>query len=1009
MFVSKFLLFLTFLSVSWAWDIPNYMDKPSIYTEDTGVSISPQHEANFMSENPYRLPDNIKPLSYDLKIVPELDNNSFTFSGDLTIRIHIINTSDEIVLNSHQLHFHDHDINITLDDSPIGQEYKIPVSNLTFDTVYQQAIIKTEKPLRQGIVYHLRIQYHGVLTTRMLGFYRSWYYLGNETRWLGSTQFESTFARSAFPCFDEPRFRSTFKLRIARDSSRSTISNMRLESTSNPDPSIRDRVWDVYEESPAMATYLFAFSIFDFAKLTDDATGRVNVYAQNVSIAEGEFIVNEAPTILDILGNYTNLTYPLPKIDIVAVPDFNAGAMENWGMTTYREKYVLFKENVSTTLDKQWILAIVAHEFAHQWFGDLVTPSWWDYTWLNDGFATYFEYYVPTLCEWRMMEQFVVRELQPALLADEGSAHPMNGNVSKPAEIDAIFDVISYNKAGSVLRMIRHFLGEVYYQKGLQHYLRHALIHDSGTVTPHTLWHGLGSKLSLELLPNGTSLEDVVSTWVDQDGFPLLTLSRKDRNIIIEQSQYSRSVQRDGRANQDKSWWIPLTFTTDKELNFADTTTKVWLGPEKTVEIQMGDGLEWIILNIQQIGYYRVNYDQESWKSLAKALATNHTSIHPINRAHLLDDAFTLATSGKIGYEIPLTLSGYLTKEDDFIPWFVAIKHYGGLIRRFKDTEVGKHLKETYKGFVESAFTRLAAINESDRDYSQRLATSSLFPQACSLGIEKCESHFIKLFEDWLHAVSQEPSSEPAFDPDTKYTTLCTGVRAANHSVWETVWDYYVKTDVSTEKSLLLQALGCSQNNESLKKYMAKLTGTQPDDIRTQDYIMVQRSLMANPSGGQAVLEYLIDNYSNLLQLLKPKTVFGFFRALGVVLQTDDDYNKLSNFHGTIQGNYSVELKQVVNATLNHIKKNQDWIKVYAPLILQFYTGDTSSSVTPGGSTSQTTTSISTSKPPVTSATSPGTPSNSSTPKPTSGSWINKPSLLLIFIVSFLTYRAQFH
>ncbi|XP_039289977.1 puromycin-sensitive aminopeptidase-like protein isoform X2 [Nilaparvata lugens] len=817
MFEFKFSLFLTILSVSWAWDIPNYMDKPTIYADDISVSNLPHNE--LVGENRYRLPDVIKPLGYDLKIVPELDNNNFSFTGDLTIRINILNTTDEIVLNSHQLHFHKSSINITLDDSPIGQVYRIDLANLTFDPFYQQAIIKTIQPLRQGIEYHLKIKYEGVLTTRMLGFYRSWYYLGNETRWLGSTQFESTFARSAFPCFDEPRFRSTFKLSIARDGSRSTISNMPLESTSNPDPAIGNRVWDIYEESPPMATYLFAFSIFDFAKITDNSTGRVNVYAQNISIAEGEFIVNEAPTILDVLGNYTNLTFPLTKIDIVAVPDFNAGAMENWGMTTYREKYVLFKDNVSTTLDKQWILSIVAHEFAHQWFGDLVTPSWWDYTWLNEGFATYFEYYVPSVMrpEWRMLDQFVVRELQPALAADEGSSHPINANVSSPSEIDAIFDVISYNKAGSVLRMIKHFLGELYYRKGLQHYLRHALIHDSGTVKPNTLWHGLESKLPSELLPNGTSLRQVVSTWVDQDGFPLLTVTRKNRSIIIEQSAYSRTLTRDGRVNEEKAWWVPLTFTTDKELNFTDTTTKAWLGPQKSVEIKMGDALQWIIFNIQQTGYYRVNYDLESWMSLASTLSTNHTSIHPINRAHLLDDAFTLATSGKVDYEIPLKLSAYLVEEDDFIPWFVAIKHYGGLIRRFRDNKVGEHLKKTYTSFVQTAYNKLSAINEQNRTYSERLAASSLFPQACMLGIEECQSKYLKDFADWLHAVSNQSHPAPAFDPDTKYTTLCTGVRAGNHSVWEAVWNYYVKTDISTEKSLLLQVLGCSQNSSSLK------------------------------------------------------------------------------------------------------------------------------------------------------------------------------------------------
>ncbi|KAJ8311344.1 hypothetical protein KUTeg_010699 [Tegillarca granosa] len=307
-------------------------------------------------------------------------------------------------------------------------------------------------------------------------------------------------------------------------------------------------------------------------------------------------------------------------LDMIAIPDFSAGAMENWGLITYRETSMLFEPGVSSESNKQRVAVVIAHELAHQWFGDLVTMSWWDDLWLNEGFAAYVEYIGTnhTFPDWRMFEYFV-KDVQSAMEFDGlVTSHPIYVAVSNPDEINEIFDSISYDKGASVLRMMNHFLGDETFRYGVSNYIKNRqyrnAFHDD-------LWNSL-------------------------------------TNVSIK-IKYK--------------WKIPFTYTSKSESNFHPSFSDVkWIDREEQVLAVNVTSDDWVIANAQMYGYYRVNYDDQNWIKVIEQLKTNHEVIHLINRAQIINDAWALASAGELKMEIALKTIDYLKAEEDYIPWRTA-------------------------------------------------------------------------------------------------------------------------------------------------------------------------------------------------------------------------------------------------------------------------------------------------------------------------------------------------
>nr|CAD7396262.1 unnamed protein product [Timema cristinae] len=401
--------------------------------------------------NDYLLPTSVVPIHYDIKLIPYLDDDNFTFDGEVNIKVRAEDVTDVITLHQNDTIIEESSVTVT----DLITNINLIIVNQTYEALYHFYRLHLEENLLVGREYEINIKYKGYLRDDMQGLFKSSYTTSDgETRWLAATHFQPCRARRAFPSFDEPALKATFTVSIARTANRHALSNMPVVSMTGPDPDNGGYIWDHFKETPMpLSTYLMAFIVSDFTNLTSD--NYLSLWQRQEAISQAEYSASVSLPLLRSLEDFTNLHFFLPKMDEVAVPDYQSGATEQWGLVTYRERNILFVEGVSTSSHKQSIAAVIAHEFAHMWFGNLVSPKWWDVLWLNEGFARYFQYF--TLAEvekdWRIEEQFVTAQVHTSLSADSvNTSHPMTVDVASPEQISAIFDTISYGK-GSCLSL----------------------------------------------------------------------------------------------------------------------------------------------------------------------------------------------------------------------------------------------------------------------------------------------------------------------------------------------------------------------------------------------------------------------------------------------------------------------------------------------------------------------------------------------------------------------------
>ncbi|XP_052123290.1 aminopeptidase N-like, partial [Frankliniella occidentalis] len=383
-----------------------------------------------------RLPRSVRPVSYEISLLPFIKGN-FSFRGEVAIILNVTEATNNVTLHAHELAVDESSVALTLQD--VDASTGVPLGRQSRDPKRQFYVIKTKMPLKPG-TYRIKLKFTGILSDDLQGFYRSSYIERNVTRWVAVTQFQSTDARRAFPCFDEPALKARFKLHLARPVDMTTVSNMPQQRNSTRVDGVPGYVWDHYEESVPMSTYLVAFAVTDFeSRRSSMRNGTFAVWTRSEAVDQAKYALEIGPRVLEYFEKYFNIRYPLPKMDMMALPDFAAGAMENWGLITYREIAMLYQEGVSMTSNKQQVATVVAHELAHQWFGNLVTPSWWSDLWLNEGFASYVEYFGVNAVEpsWLILDQFVVSEVQMVFGLDAlQSSHPVSIEVGNPDEIN---------------------------------------------------------------------------------------------------------------------------------------------------------------------------------------------------------------------------------------------------------------------------------------------------------------------------------------------------------------------------------------------------------------------------------------------------------------------------------------------------------------------------------------------------------------------------------------------
>ena len=393
------------------------------------------------------------------------DLEKFTFNGEETIYFSLTKPDNKIILHAHELK-----IKLALLKNKAGE---IRAKKINFDARSETATIFFHKKIPKG-GGELELKFEGVLNDKMRGFYRSQFEHEGRTKYIVTTQFESTDARRAFPCVDEPSAKAVFDVTLIVPKHFCAISN--TYETSVKEHKSGYQIIE-FAPTPKMSTYLLAFIAGEFehieAKTKEGIT--VRVFATPGKIHQAKFALDVAVKTLSYFSDYFKVPYPLPVLDLIAIPDFPSGAMENWGAVTYRESAILVDSDHSSLQNKQWVALVIAHELAHQWFGNLVTMEWWTHLWLNEGFASWIEYLAVDhiFPKWDIWTQFVRMDLSRALQLDAlVNTHPIEIEVSHPSEIREIFDAVSYSKGASIIRMLADFLGERDFRDGLRHYLK---------------------------------------------------------------------------------------------------------------------------------------------------------------------------------------------------------------------------------------------------------------------------------------------------------------------------------------------------------------------------------------------------------------------------------------------------------------------------------------------------------------------------------------------------------
>ncbi|XP_029666932.1 aminopeptidase N-like [Formica exsecta] len=874
----------------------------------------------------YRLPDNVVPKNYVIELTPYLDTKdekTFTFDGYSKIDLDIKKNTTTITFHAKQLKFKE-----------INLMYKNETENITIaDIILNKqkdfvTLVLKEKITSDMQDVKLILNYTGVLKNDELrGFYNSSYQnKNNETRWLATTHFEPVGARQAFPCWDEPAIKATFTIIIntsALNTEYRAVSNM-LEDTNH-----KETNKTIFFQTPKMSTYLVAFVVSDYKKKGNETFG---VWTRPNAINSTEFALKIGQETLKKLKTFTGIGYYQPsnskmKMDQISIPDFGAGAMENWGLVTYRESALLYTEGKTTTQDKQSIATVIVHEFSHQWFGNLVTCDWWDYIWLNEGFATFFQYYtteqvVQTLFDesWRLMDQFVIKNLQASAFVIDATTktRPLNSeiNTKTPNQIQALFDDIAYKKGASILRMLQKYLGEDVFQKGLKKYLNK---HKYNSVTPYELFEALEKiqtdDIKKDLLDN-LSLYEVMDNWLNKAGYPVVTVERPENSTRIVYLKQQRFYLVKPAKQDTTQWYIPITYVTEEA---PENTKSLLMKPESAPDhnntVPVND-TQWILFNKDQTGYYRVNYYPDNWNRLAVYLQTeNYKNISNTNRAQLIDDALNLARAGYLNYDSALQITKYLNEETDYIPWYAAIRAFDYLDRILQ----GMENHDKYHAYVAQKIEKFAnEVNYTDPEGSHvtKLGKVLALDTACKYGQKDCENFAKGELEQWLKEKGGKKLS-----PDLRRGIICAGLRKANAETWQnTLKKFQDSTDID-ERGDILNGLGCA----SMENIDKLLNSTIEENAK--DIFSVMNSIAAgNAKSFDALLDFINKHINEIKKIDENnKQLSALLNKLAIKVTTDEQYIQLS----LVVHKYVQEFEKFTG--LAQAIENLAWIKTYRP------------------------------------------------------------------------------
>ena len=742
----------------------------------------------------------------------------------------------------------------------------------------------------------LYLSFFGTLSDQLKGFYKSSYTHNGQQKHLAVTQFESTDARRAFPCFDEPAQKAIFDVTLIIPSQLTAISNTVETSVVEHTPGFKTVT---FAPSPKMSTYLLAFIVgeFEYVETKSRHGVIVRVFTTPGKKHQAKFALQTAARALDFYEDYFAIKYPLPVLDLIALPDFASAAMENWGAVTYRETALLVDEANTSAANKQWVAIVVAHELAHQWFGNLVTMEWWTDLWLNEGFASYMEYVCvdKLFPEWRMWEQYISGRLAVALRLDAlQTSHPIEIEVHHPDEISEIFDQVSYAKGSSIIRMLAEFLGEKDFRQGLRNYLKK---HAYGNAVTNDLWKALESA-------SKKPVRKIMGMWTKKTGYPLITIAEKGKQLQLSQSRYfSSEVSR--KAFKDKTIWsVPLT------LIETSKKSKKLLLTKKQQDITKPKS-SWIKLNANETSLTRVAYPVSMLRSLQKAITAK--KMNSSDRLGIIRDAFALSESGEFATSHALALAKSFNLETSLPVW----EELSSGLYLVEGLLIGTKEYEAYRLFAKNLFTNLVASvgweGSKHEDHLTKMLRSLALSAYGHFGDKKTIVQAQQLFKKHLRGKH--------ISPDIRGVVYSLVAKNGGEKELRAFLSLYKKTDVHEEQDRIGRTLG----NFSGKKMLQKVIDfSLSKHVRTQDSPSIFVRVAINPFGRELAWKYLKKHWT--------KTLYPRFKAGGHLLEwfvtpfaRFSSLEKAREVEQFFRKNSSAGIDRAVSQVIERIRSTASW------------------------------------------------------------------------------------
>lgn len=944
-----------------------------------------------------RIGSSLRPLHYDLVLLPIISGSSPRLCGHVFIDLEPTTSTNVVTF---------HGVDITLLDVSVepvlgvrngtttnfSDDRFLQLEDLCFSGLFvsvsrvfqriqddperQQFSIILKQSLKKGKRYRIGLLYMANVRDESKGFYRINYKTNDDSccheGWFGGTQMQVTEARKVLPCLDEPGFKSTFDIIVGHNKAMSALANM-PEMATVPMVNTRDWMWTSFSRTPLMPTYLLAMFVTDYQHLEQvyqvgDRTVKLRYWGRPEQLPHFKHIMEVTPKMLHYMETYVNQPFSLPKLDFITAPiDLHFEAMENWGLILFRDDKLYHNEETDSEDDRFYRTQIMAHELAHQFFGNLVTCDWWSDIWFNEGFSSFLEvdiinHAMPN--ETFRPEAAQLKGIRNAMKFEEKHVKPLTvvRQVETADEADRMFDAISYSKGNGLLLMLRNFVGQETFQIAVATYMERFQFQ---SVNSQRFMEILDEELHQDREFGRTmNVTKIMNSWTGQPSYPIVRCSKTgDGRIRLSQEPFPMSYNYSSHGKDTRLWWIPLAMTDAKRPDFSHggTYPRIWLTPDRsTLEIpyfpplsrhQAAEDAEnsWIFINGQSSSYIRVLYDKSNWRLLSKQLMINHTVIPKVSRAQLIDDAFTLAVAGLLEYETVLDLIEYLTLVNDEFVRSTSQFHLQWMKER------SRHNESLYQLFGE--YTRRFKYEKMDKgesdEYHNLIRLDAFDPldgidcHNWSDGV--CVDQVLRLFRAQMTGTITPGEKRAMFENLER--NWCVVIRHAGKEEWEWAWRATLRDLSSTQRIKILSAMTCTPHRGQLKQLLARVFSPTIDQNPHETFKTIEK-MAENPVARSMVLNFIKNNWESLERHFKRSgETLKLLASAAKHLSNAEDLDEMSQLIFELQNKDNKLDHSVTEGILDGIRSNIRWAEknldeVYSVLAARVITRRTDKSFT---------------------------------------------------------------